>query len=136
MAKIKFYNPDTIGAPASTYSHCALVEGSSKILFIAGQVSVDKSGKPVGAGDIDAQMAQVFANIEAALKSAGGGWGNVVQFIAFLVRKEDIPAYRKFRDEKLPQWYPARAYPPSTLTVISALAADVFLVEVQAIAAF
>jgi len=42
-----------------------------EFLFIAGQVAV-KDGKLVGADDFDAQCVQTFANIEAALRSAGG----------------------------------------------------------------
>ena len=38
----------------------------------------------------DAQCTGVFAQIEKALKSAGGGWGNVVQFTTYLVHSQDI----------------------------------------------
>jgi len=33
--------------------------------------------------DFDAQCAGVFAQIDKALKSAGAGWGNVVQFTTY-----------------------------------------------------
>ena len=42
--------------------------------FLAGQVGADKDGK-VGA-DFDAQCAQTFANIGAALTSQGAGFAN------------------------------------------------------------
>ncbi|MEJ0071831.1 MAG: RidA family protein [Pseudomonadota bacterium] len=58
---------------------------ASEFLFIAGQLSADRTGKIVGVDDFDAQCVQVFANIEAALASAGAGWGNVVQFTTYLV---------------------------------------------------
>jgi enamine deaminase RidA (YjgF/YER057c/UK114 family) len=135
MAEVSVYNPDTIAKPVASYSHCALVTGASKLLFIAGQVALDPAGKLVGANDCARQCSQVYANLDAALKSAGADWKHVVQLMAFLVRKEDIAAYRGFRNAEMARLYPDGRYPPSTLTVISALAGDEFLVEIQAVAA-
>ena len=83
MADVKFLNPDTLGKPLGQYSHLTRVK-ASEFIFIAGQVGVDSNGKLVGDGDFDAQCVQTFANIEAALKSVGAGWGNIVQFTTYM----------------------------------------------------
>src|SRR6201985_1467701 len=76
-AEINIYNPEALGPPMGQYTHVTRVK-ASELLFIAGMLSGDAKGNIIGAGDFDRQTTQVFANIEAALKSAGAGWGNVV----------------------------------------------------------
>ena len=92
MADIKILNPDALGKPLGQYSHLTRVK-ASEFVFIAGQVGVDRDGKVVGVDDFDAQCVQTFANIEAALKSVGAGWGNIVQFTTYLVHSQDIPKF-------------------------------------------
>ena len=79
MAEIKIFNPDGISRPRSPYMQVARVK-TQELAFIAGQVSVDASGAPVGKDDFEAQCAQVFANIHGALRSVGADWKNVVEF--------------------------------------------------------
>jgi len=107
----------------------------AKLVVIAGQVGIDKSGKVVADGDQEKQAAQVYANIGDALKAAGADWKNVIQFMNFLTRKEDIPKFAAFRQREFPKLYPDGAYPPNTLLLVSALASDALVLEVQAIAA-
>ncbi|HUL93521.1 MAG TPA: RidA family protein [Burkholderiales bacterium] len=134
-ADIKMFNPDTLGQPAGQYSHIARVRGAGELVFIAGQIAVDKAGNAVGADDFDAQCRQVYANIEAALKSAGAGWRNVVQFTTYLVHSQDISKLRAFRQREFPRYFPDGAYPPNTLLVVDRLASESYLLEIQAVAA-
>jgi enamine deaminase RidA (YjgF/YER057c/UK114 family) len=78
---------------------------------------------------------QTFANIEAALKSAGAGWSNVVQFTTYLVHSQDIPKFMKFRLREFPKMFPNGAYPHNTLLMIDRLVQEQLLIEVQPIAA-
>ena len=134
MPDIKIVNPDTLGKPLGQYSHMTRVK-ASEYLFIAGQVAVDRDGKPVGVDDFDAQCVQTFANIEAALKSAGAGWSNVVEFTTYLVHSQDIPKFMKYRLREFPKLFPNGAYPPNTLLIIDRLVQEVFLIEVKVTAA-
>ncbi len=134
MAEIRIFNPDTLGTPLGQYSQITRVK-ASEFLFIAGQLAADKSGKIVGVDDFDAQCTQVFANIEAALKACGAGWGNIVQFTTYLVHSQDIPRFMKYRLREFPRMFPNGAYPPNTLLMVDRLVQEPFLVEVQAIAA-
>jgi enamine deaminase RidA (YjgF/YER057c/UK114 family) len=133
MADIKILNPDALGKPLGQYSHLTRVK-ASEFVFIAGQVGVDKDGKVVS-DDFDAQCVQTFANIEAALKSVGAGWGNIVQFTTYLVHSQDIPKFMKYRLREFPKMFANGAYPPNTLLMIDRLVQEALLVEVQAVAA-
>ena len=126
MAEIKIGNVDALGKPVGPYSHVARVKGG-ETLYIAGMVSP---------GDgFDAQCAAVYAQIEQALKSAGAGWKNVVQFTTFLVHSQDIAAFYRWREANYPKMFPDGKYPPNTLLIIDRLVQEQFLIEVQTIAA-
>ena len=134
MADIKIINPEGLGKPLGQYSHMTRVK-ASEYLFIAGQVGVDSNGNVIGVDDFDAQCVQTFANIETALKSAGAGWGNIVQFTTYLVHSQDIPKFMKYRLREFPRMFANGAYPPNTLLMIDRLVREELLVEVQATAA-
>jgi len=134
MAEIKIFNPDGLAKPAGTYSHIARAK-TQEVVFIAGQVSADASGATVGKGDFEAQCVQVYANIHSALRALGADWRNVVQFTSFLVRPQDAAAFRAYRGREFPKMFPGGAYPPNTLLIISRLADENYLLEVQTIAA-
>ena len=133
MADIKILNPDALGKPLGQYSHLTRVK-ASEFVFIAGQVGVDKDGKVVSE-DFDAQCVQTFANIEAALKSVGAGWDNIVQFTTYLVHSQDIAKFMKYRLREFPKMFANGAYPPNTLLMIDRLVGEAFLIEVKVVAA-
>jgi len=126
MADIKIYNPEALGAPLGQYSHVTRVK-ASETLYIAGMLAPGD--------DFDAQCSGVFRSIESALKSAGAGWGNVVQFTTYLVHSQDIPKFMAWRLREFPKMFPDGKYPPNTLLIIDRLVQEQFLVEVQTIAA-
>jgi enamine deaminase RidA (YjgF/YER057c/UK114 family) len=134
MPVISVHNPDTLGKPLGQYSHITRVK-APEFLFIAGQVATDAVGKIVGADDFDAQCRQVFANIEAALKSQGATFGNVVEFTTYLVHSEDIPKFMQFRLREFPRLFASGAYPPNTLLIVERLVQEALLVEIQTVAA-
>jgi enamine deaminase RidA (YjgF/YER057c/UK114 family) len=133
--EITIVNPDGLGKPLGQYSQITRVRGASEYVFIAGQLSTDKTGALVGADDFDAQCVQVFANIGAALASVGGGWRNVVQFTTYLVHSQDVPKFMAYRKREFPRLFPGGAYPPNTLVMVDRLVQEPFLVEVQTVAA-
>jgi enamine deaminase RidA (YjgF/YER057c/UK114 family) len=133
--EITITNPDGLGKPLGQYSQLTRVKNPSEWLFIAGQLSTDVAGNIIGADDFDAQCHQVFKNIEAALNSAGAGWGNVVQFTTYLVHSQDIPKFMVYRKREFPKMFPNGKYPPNTLLMVDRLVGEPFLVEVQPVAA-
>jgi enamine deaminase RidA (YjgF/YER057c/UK114 family) len=132
MADIKILNPDSLGKPLGQYSQITRVK-ASEFLFIAGQVGADRDGK-IGA-DFDAQCAQTFANIGAALASQGAGFSNIVEFTTYLVHSQDIPKFMTYRTREFPRLFAGSAYPPNTLLMIDRLVKEELLIEVSAVAA-
>jgi enamine deaminase RidA (YjgF/YER057c/UK114 family) len=134
MPEITIQNPDVLGKPLGQYSHITRVK-AAELLFIAGQVATDRSGKLVGGTDFDAQCGQVFANIAAALKSQGAGFGNVVEFTTYLVHSQDIAKFMQFRLREFPKMFPNGVYPPNTLLIVDRLVQESLLIEVHTVAA-
>jgi enamine deaminase RidA (YjgF/YER057c/UK114 family) len=126
MADIDIYNPQTLGPPLGQYSHVARVK-ANEMLYIAGMLAPG--------ADFDTQCTGVFQGVEAALKSAGAGWRNVVQFTTYLVHSQDIAKFMAWRMREFPRMFPDAKYPPNTLLVVDRLVQEQFLVEVQTIAA-
>ena len=133
-AELNIYNPEALGPPMGQYTHVTRVK-ANEFLFIAGMLSGDSKGNVIGEGDFDAQTRQVFRNVEAALKSAGASWANVVQFTTYLVHSQDIPKFITFRLREFPKMFPNGAYPPNTLLIVDRLVQEGFLIEVSAVAA-
>ena len=126
MADIRIGNVDALGKPLGQYSHLTRVKNASETLYLAGMLAPGD--------DFDAQCSGVFRQIEAALKSAGAGWGNVVQFTTYLVHSQDIPRFMAWRLREFPKLFADGRYPPNTLLVIDRLVGEQYLVEVQTIA--
>jgi enamine deaminase RidA (YjgF/YER057c/UK114 family) len=134
MPQIAIFNPAGLAAPLGPYSHIARVK-AAEFVFIAGQVSVDAAGNLVGGDDFEAQCAQSFANLAAALDSVRAGWGHVVQFTTYLVHSQDVGKFMAYRGREFPRLFPSGAYPPNTLLIVDRLVQEALLIEVQAIAA-
>jgi len=132
MPDIRFLNPDSLGKPLGPFSHVARVK-ASEFLFIAGQVGADRDGRT--AAGFDAQCAQVFANLGAALASQGASFANVVEFTTYLVHSQDVVEFMAFRTREFPRLFAGGAYPPNTLVMIDRLVREEFLIEVSAVAA-
>ena len=134
MSDIAIFNPEALGKPLGPYSQIARAR-ASELVFIAGQVATDQAGNTVGVDDFEAQCAQTFANIAAALRSVGAGWGNVVQFTTYLVHSQDVSKFMAYRSREFPRMFPSSAYPPNTLLIIDRLVRESLLIEIQTTAA-
>jgi reactive intermediate/imine deaminase len=99
-------------------------------VYIAGQISVGSDGNVVGKGDAESQVRQIWRNIEAAVKAAGGSLQNVVKTTTYVTNIQHAAAVRKVREELFQSINP----PTSTLLVVSGLASPDYLVEIEAIA--
>jgi enamine deaminase RidA (YjgF/YER057c/UK114 family) len=125
--------PSGDGKPIGMYSAGFEVD-PGRLVFVAGQVAMDGSGRVVGEGDLAAQAAQVYRNLTAVLAEAGCSFRDVVKFTTFLTRYEDFPAFADWRKQEYPKLFPDRVYPPNTGVVVQALARPGLLLEVEAIA--
>jgi enamine deaminase RidA (YjgF/YER057c/UK114 family) len=128
----RLFNPDTIAKPVATYSHVAEVTGG-KLLFISGQVAVDKAGNLVGKDDFRAQVTQVFENLKGAVQGSGGDFHNIVKLNFYCAENVDpsqLPALREIRDKYIDTANP----PTSTFVVVKRLARPEWMLEVEAVA--
>ncbi len=128
----KYINPDTLLAPRG-YTHVVTVEGAGKMVFVSGQVAIDKEGKIVGRGDLKAQVKQAATNLASALAGAGATAADIVKMNTYIVnyKPEDYAALREARGALFAGGNP----PASTLVGVTALAVEGLLVEMEAIAA-
>ena len=124
----RFLSPETLPPPFG-YSHVAEAR-PGRVIYVSGQVPLDRDGQLVGEGDLEAQTRQVFENLQAALDAAGSSWADVVKLNYFLVDVSGLGAVRAIRDE-----YVDTAHPPaSTLVEVSRLFRDDVLIEIDAVA--
>lgn len=131
MSEAVFNNPDTLPPPPG-YSQLVEVTGG-RLVFVAGQVSLNQDGSLVGEGDIAKQADQVFHNLKAAVESRGGTLKDIIKFTMFVTSMAALPAIREVRDRYLAD---ARVKnpPASTLVQVSALFRPEFLIEIEAVA--
>ena len=127
-------NTDKAPQPIGAYSQ-AIRTAPGELLFIAGQVSVDLDGNPVGVGDMAAQVRQVFDNLRGILESVDATFSNVVEFTTYVVGRDSVQTYIAGRTDVYPEIFPNEDYPPNTLLVVDGLARDEFLLEIKAVAA-
>lgn len=119
--------PDIAPPPANLYNHVVKV-GST--VYISGQVPRGLDGKAVYPGDAAAQIRQVWANLEIAIKAAGGTLQDIVKTTTYVVGSENLGKIREVRMTLLPE----EGRPTSTTVVVAGLADPDFLVEVEAVA--
>ncbi len=124
----KTIQPKTLSDPRPRYSQ-GIVTTSGKLLFIAGQTASDGQGKVVGKGNIGAQTEQVYANLKAVLKAAGGTIDNLVMTTTYIVDRK----YREGYNEVRRQQYKKNP-PTSTLVIVKGLAHPDYLIEIAGIA--
>jgi enamine deaminase RidA (YjgF/YER057c/UK114 family) len=133
MSRVTYVNPPNAPKVQGLYSHVAIAE-PGRMGYIAGQVSVNKAGHVIGAGNFAMQAQQVFANLEAILKDLGCGFSDVAEFTTYLVGESSVDPWFKVRTDIYNRIYPSKLYPPNTLLVIDRLVKPEFLVEISAIA--
>lgn len=115
--------------PSPGYSQAVEARGG-RIVFIAGQVALDRAGKVVGEGDFRAQTQQAFENLKAALEASNAKFENVVKLNYYLTDFTQISTLREVRDKFINASNP----PASTAVEVKRLFREPFLIEVEAIA--
>jgi enamine deaminase RidA (YjgF/YER057c/UK114 family) len=127
---VQFKDSSDIISPAG-YSH-AVVVNSGKIVFLSGQVGLDKHGEMVGKDDFHAQVAQAFSNLRSALAAAGATPNDLVKLNYYVVglNHDKLIAIRDVRDQMINKEHP----PASTLAGVQTLFREGALIEVEAVA--
>ena len=126
---VKIIQPKNLATPQGNYSQVIEATGG-KLVFIAGQTSVDAQGTLVGKGDIEAQTLQVMENLKIGVEAAGGTLRDIVKINIFTT---DLLNFRQQTSDIRNEYF-SSDYPTSTLVEISKLADPDLLVEIEAIA--
>jgi enamine deaminase RidA (YjgF/YER057c/UK114 family) len=121
-------NPESLGAPRG-FSHGMLAPAGGRLLFVAGQIAVDRDGRLV-ADDFPRQFARALENVLAVVREAGGGPEHVVRLTVYATDKrrylESLAAvgegYRRVM---------GRRYPAMALVEVAGLLEPGALVEIE-----
>jgi enamine deaminase RidA (YjgF/YER057c/UK114 family) len=125
---LRFSNPDAIAKPPG-YSHVVEVIGPGRLVYFAGQLGMDRSGKMgANAGE---QIELAFQNLKAALESVGAGFEHLVKINNYIVNiGANIAQFREVRDK----YFNTAAPPASTTIGVPELARPGALFEIEAVA--
>lgn len=93
--------PKAIG----TYSQGVRV---GNMVYLSGQIPLDPATGELVKGDMRAQVARAFDNLQAVARAAGGDLDHVVRMTIYLVDLADFPLVNEVMAEYCHEPYPAR----------------------------
>lgn len=98
--------------PIGAYSQAIKIE---KNVYLSGQIPLDPKHGILVEGSIENQVKQIFENLAAVAKAAGGDLKNLVKLTIFLQDLSDFPVINTVMKDYFEPPYPAR----STIEVVS-----------------
>ncbi|MBI2572979.1 RidA family protein [Candidatus Woesearchaeota archaeon] len=111
----KYLCPKEFTPTMGSYSHGISVDvGDSQMIFVTGQIAMDKDGNAVAPDNIIKQTEFVFQNIEKILHEAGASLEHVVKAVIYVT---DISKFKEI--SAIRNKYFANSKPVSTLVEIS-----------------
>ncbi|WP_455217941.1 RidA family protein [Kaarinaea lacus] len=94
--------PEAIG----TYSQAVKVGDT---VYLSGQIPLVPGTMEVNSGDMEAQVRQVFNNLQAVAEAAGGSLADIAKLNIFLTDLSHFALVNEIMAEYFQQPYPARA---------------------------
>ncbi len=94
--------PQAIGA----YSQAVKV---GQTVYLSGQIGIDPATMQLVSGDVKEQAQQIFKNLTAVTKAAGGDLSSIVKLTVLLVDMADFPIVNEVMQSYCQQPFPARA---------------------------
>ena len=96
---------DKAPAPVGAYSQ-AIRAGDH--VYVSGQVPLVPGEKTLVSEDIEAQIHQVFENLQAVIEAAGASFAEAVKLTVYLADLGDFQAVNRIMAEYVPEPFPAR----------------------------
>lgn len=124
--RLSVVNPDSLARPVG-YNNG--IKGQGELLFVAGQIGWDRSGRLVS-DDLVAQFAQALENVLEVVWAAGGRSESIARMTLFVTSKAE---YRR-RSKALGAAYRKRMgkhFPAMTLVEVKSLFDDGAKVEIE-----
>src|SRR3954470_19320372 len=104
------------------------ISGGERVLYCAGQGSVDADGKALHPGDMGAQLGQTLDNLETVLGQAGFELADIVRMEYYVT---DVDAYFGSVQAIAGRLEEAGCRPASTLLEVPRLALPEMMAEIQ-----
>ena len=101
--------PEGLAPPGGHYSHAVVAAG---LVFVAGQLPIDSSGRKLTDASFEDQVRQVLHNVDTALCSAGSSKEKLVQVRVYVTDIALWPAFNQLYAQWLGMHRPARAVVP------------------------
>jgi len=95
-------------APGAIGAYSQAVRAGDTV-YLSGAIPLVPGTMELVGEDVRAQIVQVFDNLEAVCKAAGGSFAEVVKLNVFLTDLADFPLVNEVMAERFDQPYPARA---------------------------
>lgn len=126
-------NPADLPNWSESFSQVVVVQtGTTRTIYVSGQVSVDAGNNVVGRGDLGQQTQVALQNLSKALAAAGATPADVVRLGIY------VKDYQRDQAEvistALRNTFVAGRMPTSTWLGVSSLALDELLIEIDATA--
>ena len=123
-------NPKNSAEIMGAYSHGLKVDvGDSEMIFVTGQIAMDKDGNAVAPDDIEKQTEFVFESIQNILTEANSSLDDVVKVVIYVTRMGDFSKISPIRNK-----YLANSKPVSTLIEINKTVKEGCDIEIDIIA--
>lgn len=106
MANKAIIHTDSAPAAIGTYVQAVKVNNT---VYLSGQIPLDPETMTLVEGDIDAQIHQVFKNLNAVCEASGGDLSNIVKLNIFLTDLSHFPVVNEIMGQHFQEPYPARA---------------------------
>jgi reactive intermediate/imine deaminase len=102
----KAIHTDNAPAAIGTYSQAIEV---NDLVFLSGQIPLDPATMEVVDGDFEARARQVFDNLAAVARAAGGSLNDVVKLTVFLTDLGNFATVNAVMEDYFHKPFPARA---------------------------
>ncbi len=98
----------TDSAPAAIGTYSRAVRTGNTV-FLSGQIPLVPETMTLVDGDIEAQVVQVFDNLQAVAQAAGGSLADAVRLTVYLIDMAHFPVVNEVMARYIDTPYPARA---------------------------
>jgi len=97
-------------APVGTYSQAvAIDQPGGRTVWVSGQIGLDPTTGQLVSDDFEAQARQVFHNVSAIARAAGGSLAEVVKLTLYLTDLSEFAKANAIMADLFPQPFPARS---------------------------
>jgi enamine deaminase RidA (YjgF/YER057c/UK114 family) len=127
VSQTHFINPQTLVKPPG-YTHVVEATAPARLVYIAGQLGLDRDGKL--SSEFRLQAIQAFENLKVALAAVDAQFQHLVKLNNYLLDTKYLPVFRQVCDSYLQD----RNRPASTTIAISGFAREGALLEIEAVA--